>query len=163
MSSKIIRETSGFPTAFPILLIFQSAVACFILTKEHESPWIVISITIPLILLFLSSRLRITIHPEYVEYSFFPFMFRRKKIQWNEIHEVSLVHMDPIWDFGGWGVRLSKKYGKAFITGGNEALFLVLKNGKRRTFSIKDKGSLKEFFDVHGIACEDNFKKQQIP
>ncbi len=156
MSSKIIHETSGFPTAFPILLIFQSAVACFILTKEHESPWIAISITAPLILLFLSSRLRITMHPEYFEYYFFPFMFRRKKVQWNEIREIRLVNTDPVWDFGGWGVRLSKKYGKAFITGGNETLFLLLKNGKRRTFSIKSKITVKNFFDEHVIAYEES-------
>ncbi len=156
MSSKIIRETSGFPTAFPILLIFQSAVVCFIMMKEHESPWTVIGITIPLILLFLSSRLHITMHPGYFEYYFFPFMFRRKKIQWNEIREIRLVNTDPVWDFGGWGVRLSKKYGKAFITGGNETLFLLLKNGKRRTFSIKSKITVKNFFDEHAIAYEES-------
>lgn len=146
MNSKIIRETSGFPIAFPVLLIFQSAVICFIMIKDHESPWVVIGITAPIALLLFFSRLSIRMDPSHFEYYFFPFMFRRKKIQWNEIREIRLVNTDPVWDFGGWGV----------ITGGNETLFLLLKNGKRRTFSIKSKITVKNFFDEHFIAYEES-------
>ncbi|WP_294244494.1 hypothetical protein [uncultured Chryseobacterium sp.] len=156
MNSKIIRETSGFPIAFPVLLIFQSVVICFIMVKDHESPWVVIGITVPIALLLFFSRLNIRMDASHFEYYFFPFMFRRKKIRWNEIREIRLVNTDPIWDFGGWGVRLSKKYGKAFITGGNDTVFLLLKNGKRRSFSIKSKTSVKHFFDEHAIAYEEN-------
>lgn len=123
MNSEIFQEKSGFPKAFAILLIFQAIVGSFILLKDHESPLIIIVITIPLTLLFLCSALKLNLNPRYFEYSFFPFMLKPKKIRWDEIKEIQLLHTDPIFDFGGWGVRLSRKYGKAFITGRQEIIF----------------------------------------
>jgi hypothetical protein len=151
MNSEIFQEKSGFPKAFAILLIFQAIVGSFILLKDHESPLIIIVITIPLTLLFLCSALKLNLDPQYFEYYFFPFMLKPKKIRWDEIKEIQLVHTDPISDFGGWGIRLSRKYGKAFITGGQEIIFLKLKNGKKRSFSIQNKEKLEAFLKENNI------------
>ncbi|WP_449400867.1 hypothetical protein [Chryseobacterium wanjuense] len=152
MSNNVFQEKSGFPKMIIILLVFQSIVAGFILFKENESPLIVIGITLPLIALFAFSFLRLNLNQNYFEYSFFPFTFKPQKIMWNEIQEIQIVNTDPIWDFGGWGVRLSKKYGKAFITGNNEIIFLKLKNGKRRSFSVNNKEELLRFFEENKIS-----------
>lgn len=152
MNSKEFQEKSGFPKFIIILLIFQSLVATFILLKDNESPLIVLYVTVPLILLFVFSFLRLNVNEDYFEYSFFPFTFKTTKIHWNEIQEIQLVSTDPISDFGGWGIRLSRKYGKAFITGNNEIIFLKLKNGKKRSFTIKNKEALVEFLDHNGIS-----------
>lgn len=151
MNSEIFQEKSDFPKAFAILLIFQAIVGSFILLKDHESPFIIIVITIPLTLLFLCSALKLNLNPQYFEYYFFPFMLKPKKIRWDEVKEIQLVHTDPISDFGGWGIRLSRKYGKAFITGGQEIIFLKLKNGKKRSFSIKNKEKLEAFLKENNI------------
>lgn len=151
MDSEIFQEKSGFPKAFAILLVFQAIVGSFILMKDKESPLIVVLITIPLTLLFLFSVLKLNLNPQYFEYHFFPFTLNPKKIRWDEIKEIQLVHTDPISDFGGWGVRLSKKYGKAFITGGQEIIFLKLKDGKKRSFSLKNKEELLRFLDENKI------------
>lgn len=152
MNSKEFQEKSGFPKFIIILLIFQSLVATCILLKDNESPLIILYVTVPLILLFTFSFLRLNVNEQYFEYSFFPFTFKTTKISWNEIQEIQLVNTDPISDFGGWGIRLSRKYGKAFITGNNEILFLKLKNGKKRSFTIKNKQALVEFLDRKGIS-----------
>lgn len=151
MDSEIFQEKSGFPKAFAILLVFQAIVGSFILMKDKESPLMVILITIPLTLLFLFSVLKLNLNPQYFEYHFFPFTFNPKKIRWDEIKEIQLVHTDPISDFGGWGVRLSRKYGKAFITGGQEIIFLKLKDGKKRSFSVKNKEKLVAFLEKNNI------------
>lgn len=151
MDSGIFQEKSGFPKAFAILLIFQAVVGSFILIKDKESPLIVILITIPLTLLFLFSALKLNLNPQYFEYYFFPFAFKPKKIRWDEIKEIQFVHTDPVSDFGGWGVRLSRKYGKAFITGSREIILLKLKDGKKRSFSIKDKEKLAAFLEKNNI------------
>ncbi|WP_128414501.1 hypothetical protein [Chryseobacterium sp. Leaf201] len=151
MDSGIFQEKSGFPKAFVILLIFQAIVGSLILVKDKESPLIVILITIPLTLLFLFSVLKLNLNPQYFEYHFFPFTLNPKKIRWDEIKEIQLVHTDPITDFGGWGVRLSRKYGKAFITGGQEIIFLKLKDGKKRSFSVKNKEKLVAFLEKNNI------------
>lgn len=151
MSGKIFQEKSEFPKMIIILLVFQSFVAGFILFKDNESPMIVMYITVPLILLFAFSFLKLNLNQDYFEYNFFPFTFKSKKILWNEIREIQILNTDPIWDFGGWGVRLSKRYGKAFITGGNEIIYLKLKDGKRCSFSVNNKEELLRFFEENKI------------
>ncbi|MCJ8152147.1 hypothetical protein MKJ01_00035 [Chryseobacterium sp. SSA4.19] len=151
MDDRTFQEKSGFPKAFAILLIFQAIVGSFILVKDNESPLTVIVITIPLTLLFLCSALKLNLNSQYFEYHFFPFILKRKKISWDDIKEIQFIHTDPISDFGGWGVRLSRKYGKAFITGGREIIFLKLKNGKKRSFSVKNKEKLLGFLNENKI------------
>jgi len=151
MNSKGFEEKSGFPKLIIILLIFQSVVATLILLKDKESPLVVLYVTVPLILLFAFSFLKLHLNENYFEYNFFPFTFKTTKIRWNEIQEIQILNTDPISDFGGWGVRLSRKYGKAFITGNNEIIFLKLKNGKKRTFSIINKTELILFLTDHNI------------
>jgi hypothetical protein len=151
MNSKGFQEKSGFPKLIIILLIFQSIVASLILLKDNESPLIVLYVTVPLILLFAFSFLKLNLTQNYFEYNFFPFTFKTTKIAWNEIQEIQFLNTDPIFDFGGWGIRSSKKYGKAFITGNNEIIFLKLKNGKKRSFTINNKQALVEFLDSNGI------------
>ncbi|WP_426279257.1 hypothetical protein ACN9MN_08555 [Chryseobacterium sp. S-02] len=151
MNSKSFEEKSGFPKLIIILLIFQSVVATLILLKDKESPLVVLYVTVPLILLFAFSFLKLHLNENYFEYNFFPFTFKTTKIRWNEIQEIQILNTDPISDFGGWGVRLSRKYGKAFITGNNEIIFLKLKNGKKRAFSIINKTELILFLTDHNI------------
>jgi len=152
MNSKGFQEKSGFPKFILIILIFQSLVATFILLKKNESPLVVLYATVPLIVLFAFSFLRLNVNENYFEYSFFPFTFKTTRIHWSEIQEIQFINTDPISDFGGWGVRLSKKYGKAFITGNNEIIFLKLKNGKKRSFTIRNKNGLLEFFNENNIS-----------
>ncbi len=151
MASQTFQETSRFPRFILILLVFHCIIMSFILTRMDEFSMIIVYITVPLLLLFIFSFLKLNLNKNYFEYSFFPFTLKTKRIQWDEIQEVQIVKTDPIFDFGGWGVRLSKKYGTAYI-GNNEIIFLKLKNGKRRSFSIKNKEALVEFLDSNGIS-----------
>jgi hypothetical protein len=48
-------------------------------------------------------------------------------------------------DFLGWGVRYSKKYGKAYIINTDYALFLKTKKGKKITISIQNKELLEKY------------------
>jgi hypothetical protein len=122
-----------------------------ILTKNGEFDMTIVYITVPLILLFTFSLLKLNLNKNYFEYSFSPFTFTSKKIDWADIQEIQIVKTDPIFDFGGWGIRLSRKYGKSFIMGNNDILFLKLKNGKKRSFSIKDKEKLFHFFNEKSV------------
>lgn len=152
MNSKDFQEKSGFPKLIIILLIFQSIVATLILLKDKESPLVVLYVTVPLVVLFAFSFLRLNLNQNYFEYSFFPFTLKTTRIEWNEIQEIQILNTDPISDFGGWGIRFSRKYGKSFITGNNEIIFLKLKNGKKRSFSIINKSELLIFLNDNNIA-----------
>ncbi|WP_027380978.1 hypothetical protein [Chryseobacterium daeguense] len=151
MDNRTFQEKSGFPKLFIVILVFQAIVMSLVLMKEKESLMIVLYVSLPLILLFAFSFLKLNLNKDYFEYNFFPFTFKSTKISWNDIREIQIVNTDPIFDFGGWGIRLSKKYGKAFITGNNEIIFLKLKNGKKRAFSLKNKEELLRFLDENKI------------
>lgn len=151
MSSPTFQESSCFPRFILIILIFQLIVMTLILTKEGNFDMTIIYITVPLILLFTFSIFKLKLDKNNLEYSFFPFTFKTKKISWDDIQQIQFIKADPLFDFGGWGIRLSKKYGVAYIMGNNDILFLTLKNGKKRSFSIKDKENLIAFFDENEI------------
>ncbi|SHK52842.1 hypothetical protein [Chryseobacterium polytrichastri] len=154
MSSKTFHETSRFPLFIVGILIFQFIVTTFILTKNGEFDMTIVYITVPLILLFTFSLFTLNLTTSYFEYSFFPFTFKSKKIEWSEIKKIQIVKTNPLFDFGGWGIRLSGKYGKSFIMGNKDIIFLQLKNGKKRSFSIKDKEKLMDFFNENNISYE---------
>lgn len=155
MNSKTFQETSRFPLFIVGVLIFLLIVISLILTKNRDFDMTLVYVSIPIILLFTFSLLKLNLTKSYFEYSFFPFTFTSKKIEWNEIRDIKIVQTDPIFDFGGWGIRLSRKYGKSFIMGNNNIVFLQLKNGKKRSFSIKDKKKLIEFFNENNISYEN--------
>lgn len=151
MNSTTFHEASRFPRFILIILIFQFIVMTLIMNKEGSFDMAVVYITVPLILLFTFSVFKLKLNKNNLEYSFFPFTFQPKKIVWDDIQQIQFIKADPLFDFGGWGIRLSKKYGVAYIMGNNDILFLTLKNGKKRSFSIKDKELLIRFFDENGI------------
>lgn len=155
MDSKIFHEVSRFPRLILFLLLFQAVLLVFILTKTEGFNISILYITIPVTLLIASSFLKLNLTQNYFEYNFFPFTFKTKKITWNEIKQIQIVKTNPLLDFGGWGLRISRKYGVAYITENNEIIFLKLKNGKKRSFSIKNKEKLIHFLNSNNIAYEN--------
>jgi hypothetical protein len=54
--------------------------------------------------------------------------WRARRIPISTITSVDVVHFDPVRDYGGYGIRVTKK-GKAYIAGGEEGIRLMLKDG----------------------------------
>lgn len=55
---------------------------------------------------------------------------------WEQIASVSIVSYNPIQDFGGWGLKKSKKYGKGYTTKGNKGLWIQLTDGQSILLSV---------------------------
>ena len=75
-------------------------------------------------------------------FTYFPFVIRKRLITFDEIKNVSIEKINPIRDFGGWGLRFSKTWGKAYTTSGNYVLRITLTNGKILNFTADPKTSL---------------------
>jgi hypothetical protein len=54
--------------------------------------------------------------------------WRARLIPISTIVSVDIVHFDPVRDYGGYGIRSTKK-GKAYIAAGEEGVRLLLKDG----------------------------------
>jgi len=64
-----------------------------------------------------------------IKVSYFPFHFKPKIINSNEVSSVSIEKYRPIAEIGGWGIRYGRS-GMAYNVSGNKGLRLHLKSGK---------------------------------
>jgi len=80
--------------------------------------------------LFEKSRLITKIFEKEIRLRFPPFISKEKIIPLETIVEMEVRKYNPIWEFGGWGIRYGNK-GKAYNVKGNIGLQLHFKNGKR--------------------------------
>lgn len=80
-------------------------------------------------------------------YRFLPFIWRRKFIPIQEIQSIEVLNIRPLRDFGGWGLRWSFKYGKAYTTSGKTVIRLTLKNGELINFTASKDMNLSELKD----------------
>lgn len=102
---------------------------------NHPAPdlaLIIISIVVilPSVLFFLV-RLETKIDDSGIFYRLIPFHIKLKKISWNDISEIYVRKYNPIGEYGGWGLKGSKKHGKAINVSGNMGLQIILKNGEK--------------------------------
>jgi len=76
--------------------------------------------------LFLVMRLQTEIDRGEIRLKFVPFL--KKIIPWAEVVSAEVKDYGFI---GGWGIRISTKYGRAYNVTGSKGLVLTLKNGKK--------------------------------
>ena len=93
--------------------------------KDLWIPWL---FTLAMFWLIWSVELITVIDASGIHLRFRPFI--RKHISWQDIDRIYLRKYKPIREYGGYGIRLSKR-GNAYNIKGNEGIQLELKNGKK--------------------------------
>ncbi|MBM1107948.1 hypothetical protein JQC67_17465 [Aurantibacter crassamenti] len=102
----------------------------FTVEKSEENSialFIGIFTIIPVVLLFVTMKLKTTINEIGVHYQFKPFQFSNRTIRWSEIEECYLRTYKPISEYGGWGLRGTSRNNKAYNVSGNKGIQIVLK------------------------------------
>jgi len=99
--------------------------------------WIIVSLVF--VWLFLKMELITSIDSEKLKIKFFP--FANKEVRWEEVSNAEVLNYGFI---GGWGVRLTSKYGTVYNTNGKIGLALELKNGKKMCIGTQREGELNE-------------------
>lgn len=84
------------------------------------------------------TKLETTITDKGISVSFFPFLFNKKTILWENVKEAFVREYNPITEYGGWGapfIHIATARGvannRALNAKGNQGLQLILKDGKR--------------------------------
>lgn len=86
---------------------------------------------------YFSLKLEVWIDQDGIHYRFFPLIFRNKLISKGEIQRFEIRKYNPIFDYGGWGVRRGFKWGKVYNVSGNIGLQLYLISGKKVLFGTQ--------------------------
>jgi hypothetical protein len=85
------------------------------------------------------SKLTTVFEQDGIRYRYPVFHPKWKKINKEEIKSFTIKNYDAIYEYGGWGIKNSKKNGKSITIQGNTGLALELKNGERVLIGLRDK------------------------
>lgn len=128
------------------------------LTKETTIAGIVFNIavftiiTISIVLLF-SIKLTLNVNQEFIEIKYFP--FKTVIVNKNDIVFCEINMINSISEFGGWGLKKSKRYGKGYTTKGDLILTIKKQNGELISVSIFNREQLKNVLINNGYNFKD--------
>ena len=138
--SKAFKETQKFSQwwlwlillfigALPILGIYKQLI---IGEKFGDKPMSDLGLIIfavfvfSLIAMFWFMQLKTEIDQNEIRMRFFPLV--KKRVSWEEIKNAEIVNYGFV---GGWGIRLSTKYGTVYNMKGDKGLAIALTDGKK--------------------------------
>jgi len=130
-------------------LLFVGTILTVVLSKTSSAvvemlpPLILVVIAFSFIIwIFVSSKLITVIDREGIRYRYPVFKPKWKTISQAEIKSFSIKKYDAIFDYGGWGVKNSKKNGKSITIQGDTGLALELKNGDQILIGVQDQENI---------------------
>ncbi len=106
---------------------------------------IFLAIVLVVVLFIYMCKLVVDINEKGISYQFWPLQLKHKQIEWNDIEKAYIRKYEPLWEYGGWGIRGSFKNGKAYNIKGDIGLQLELKNGMRVLIGTGEQQKLESY------------------
>ncbi len=97
---------------------------------------------------YLSAKLEVWIDEDGIHYRFWPLIFKERLISIHEINRYEIRQYRPIVDYGGWGMKKSFKWGRAYNISGNIGLQLYLNNNKKVLFGTQRQQAILHAMDT---------------
>lgn len=117
-------------------------------SEKHESTsmfWIPVFLPTVLIIIALSTKLETHIDKEAISYRWSLFQRSFSTVTWDKVSNAKVI----IYDFVGYGLRFSLKYGTVHNVKGNKGLYIDLKNGKRKLIGTQKAEEMMGFLKNH--------------
>lgn len=118
MKQNTYLQTTKFPKILRFLLFFTIIPILFFCLKENKIDWILFLILFFIILIISVFSCKIAINNCELQYNLFPLILN-KTIKWDDVVKVELIRINALYDFFGWGLRYSIKYGWGYIFEGD--------------------------------------------
>ena len=83
------------------------------------------------VFLLFSIKLSTRIDEQGIHIKMFPFHIKTVSYSWSELYSAEVIEYSPLTEYGGWGLRISRK-GKAFSVKGNKGIKIQTVDGKNR-------------------------------
>ncbi len=133
-------EKSGFPAwifwaiaSIPITIFLYERIAHPIDSEPFD--WFGLVILGAVGILIFSIKLHVTVNAEGITYKYPPFHIKPKQMPWANIESAELMKINPLKEFGGWGLRYGK-LGTAYTTRGKYILHIKMHSGKPINLTI---------------------------
>lgn len=93
------------------------------------------------VFLFFFLQLKTSINSIGIHYQFIPFHRKKRLIAWNEIETIAVITYRPLFDYGGWGIRMKSLDGSniALNVSGKIGIYMQLKNGNKLLIGTQKK------------------------
>ncbi|MGB9770538.1 MAG: hypothetical protein ACPLX7_00985 [Candidatus Kapaibacteriota bacterium] len=145
-----IIPISSFAFLFYILYSrFETSAFTKEITKFYLSSFVVFLLSFFVIYLFLSLKLEFGVNSKGIVFRFFPFHRKFRFIPFSEIKNYTIRKYNPIFEYGGWGIRYSvKRNGVAYIISGKYGLQLELVSNKKLLIGVKSPRQVLEFLKM---------------
>jgi hypothetical protein len=132
--------------AFILIPIFTVIILLDVLINNSPKPLIIIvPIFVFALLYFIKLEWKFT--ESDFRYRFFPFIIKERIIPYSDIQSMSVMKINPIMEFGGWGLRRGK-LGKAYTTDGNLIIHFELNSGQKLNFTVKNKAEVERAIQI---------------
>lgn len=119
------------------------------LMKYYISGFVVLFLSVFVVYLFLSLKLELGISQRGIVFRLFPFHRKFRFIPFSEVRKYSIRRFNPIFEYGGWGIRYStKRNGIAYTISGKYGLQLELLSNKRLLIGVKSPQQVLEFLKL---------------
>ena len=132
-------EKSGFPSwIFWLIALLPASIFLyqrFIAKTMEPFDWFGLVIMAIMGLFIFAIKLHVTINTEGITYRYPPFHIKPKQLTWANIESAELMKINPLKEFGGWGLRYGK-LGTAYTTRGRYILHIKQKTGKSINLTI---------------------------
>ena len=139
-------EKSGFPqwifwtiASIPLCIYLYELIAQPIDSEPFD--WFGLVILGAVGLFIFAIKLKVTVNAEGVTYKYPPFHNKPKLLHWENIKSLELMRINPLKEFGGWGLRYGK-LGTAYTTRGRYILHIETTQGKPINLTILNPESL---------------------
>lgn len=141
----------------PLLMVITEFTAIFA-NKKHIETEDLIAIALILTILVLSflwikmMRLETVLTYETISVHFRGLGFAKRKYNWSEIESAEIVKYDPLWEYGGWGVKYGFNKGCCYNVRGDMGLKLKLHNGgKSLMIGTQVPDQINDFIEVNQL------------
>ena len=134
---RIFKETQAFRQWWLLLILSGAFIVIGLALFKNSSgfqnnTWKYLGLIPVLIIavMFWKLRLHTRIGPDGIKAYFEPFGIFKRSYNWNDISRCYVRKYSPITEYGGWGVRGTKK-AKAYNVSGNMGIQIITKNDER--------------------------------
>ena len=133
-------EKSGFPAwifwaiaSIPITIFLYERIAHPIDSEPFD--WFGLVILGAVGLFIFAIKLIVTVNAEGITYKYPPFHNKPNLLRWENIKSIELLRINPLKEFGGWGLRYGK-LGTAYTTRGRFILRIEKTEGQPINLTI---------------------------